>query len=65
VDLSARQDALAAAPSHPCRLVTATGINPLIGSPAYAGRVHADHVSAPLVFQRERVAFTPMAAGAL
>jgi uncharacterized protein YqfA (UPF0365 family) len=44
--------------------VTATAnINLLIGTPAYAGQVHVDYVSALLVFQRERVPFTLMTIG--
>jgi hypothetical protein len=35
----------------------------LIGTPAYAGQVHVDYVSALLVFQRERVPFTLMTIG--
>lgn len=35
----------------------------LIGTPAYAGQVHVDFVSALLVFQRERIPFTLMTIG--
>jgi hypothetical protein len=38
-------------------------LNLLIGTPAYAGQVHVDYVSALLVFQRERLPFTLMTIG--
>ena len=41
----------------------AESVNLLIGTPAYAGQVHVDYVSALLVFQRERVPFTLMTIG--
>jgi len=41
----------------------AENVNLLIGTPAYAGQVHVDYVSALLVFQRERVPFTLMTIG--
>jgi hypothetical protein len=41
----------------------AENVNLLIGTPAYAGQVHIDYVSALLVFQRERIPFTLMTIG--
>jgi hypothetical protein len=41
----------------------ADNVNLQIGTPAYAGQVHVDYVSAPLVFQRERIPFTLMTIG--
>jgi hypothetical protein len=41
----------------------AESLNLLIGTPAYAGQVHVDYVSALLVFQRERLPFTLMTIG--
>jgi hypothetical protein len=41
----------------------AESLNLLIGTPAYAGQVHVDYVSALLVFQRERIPFTLMTIG--
>jgi hypothetical protein len=38
-------------------------VNLLIGTPAYAGQVHVDYLSALLVFQRERIPFTLMTIG--
>lgn len=38
-------------------------VNLLIGTPAYAGQVHVDFVSALLVFQRQAVPFTLMTIG--
>lgn len=38
-------------------------VNLLIGTPAYAGQVHVDYVSALLVFQRQAVPFTLMTIG--
>jgi hypothetical protein len=41
----------------------AESLNLLIGTPAYAGQVHVDYVTALLVFQRERLPFTLMTIG--
>jgi hypothetical protein len=41
----------------------AANVNLLIGTPAYAGQVHVDYVSALLVFQRHAVPFTLMTIG--
>lgn len=41
----------------------AENVNLLIGTPAYAGQVHVDYVSALLVLQRERIPFTLMTIG--
>ncbi len=41
----------------------AENVNLMIGTPAYAGQVHVDYVSALLVFQRERIPFTLMTIG--
>lgn len=41
----------------------AAHVNLLIGTPAYAGQVHVDYVSALLVFQRQAVPFTLMTIG--
>jgi hypothetical protein len=38
-------------------------VNLLIGTPAYAGQVHVDYVSALLVFQRQAIPFTLMTIG--
>jgi hypothetical protein len=38
-------------------------VNLLIGTPAYAGQVHVDYVSALLVFQRQGLPFTLMTIG--
>jgi hypothetical protein len=41
----------------------AENTNLLIGTPAHAGQVHADYVSALLMYQRERIPFTLMMIG--
>jgi hypothetical protein len=41
----------------------AENVNLLIGTPAHAGQVHVDYVSALLMFQREHIRFTLMTIG--
>jgi hypothetical protein len=44
-------------------LASVANVNLLIGTPAYAGQVHVDYVSALLVFQRQAIPFTLMTIG--
>ena len=60
-------DATPAAPGHRViagqALASVPNVNLLIGTPAYAGQVRVDYVSALLGFQRQAIPFTLMTVG--